>query len=99
MAATATSFLRGKLLKLLVMACKIADLMSKVDALPFMPFQCNVFTQVHASKALDTEIGKIMKDKELVDFSECHESFFCYLQLFLDLCLQLLPPLDLISCS
>jgi hypothetical protein len=58
-----------------------------------------VFAQVHVPKALDVEIGKITKDKELVDFSEHHRLFFCHLQLSLDLCLQLLPPLDLISCS
>ena len=45
------------------MACKITDPMGKVDTLPFVPFQCDVIAQVHVSKALDAEIGKIMKDK------------------------------------
>jgi len=95
MVAFATSFLRRELLKPLVMACKFMDLTSEVDAAPFMPLLHDLFACNNTLEAFQTEGGEIVKDHELVYLGERCLLYFCHLQVFLDLFLQLLPSSDL----
>jgi len=95
MVAFATLFLRRKLFKPLVITCKFTDLMSEVDAVPFVPLLCNLFTCNNTLEAFQMEGGEIAKDHKLVYLGERHLLGFCHLQVFLDLFLQLLPSSDL----
>ena len=103
MAASTPSFFRIKFFKPLVMVCKCLNLMGKVDALPFVPLLCDLFTCSNASQALDVEGGKILNDDKLIYLGEgeCCISFVCCAQVCLDLFPQFRPSSDfnIILCS
>jgi hypothetical protein len=62
-----TSFFDRQLFIQLIMVGKYPNLVGKADTSPFMPLPCDLFTHHNAPKSFYLKIGKVLKDKQLID--------------------------------